>query len=96
MQRFFEPLKNAQPAAGTLQRPTPGVSRRLNCGGADRYHYERRRLRADGVVGWKGPAAPGAAKTMTAVQVPEYESLTDDEVARVGRLVREQVRRTAT
>jgi len=53
-------------------------------------------LRADGVVGWKGPAAPGAAKTMTAVQVPEYESLTDDEVARVGWLVREQVRRTAT
>jgi hypothetical protein len=33
---------------------------------------------------------------MTAVQVPEYESLTDDEVARVGWLVREQVRRTAT
>jgi dTDP-4-amino-4,6-dideoxygalactose transaminase len=47
------------------------------------------------LFGWKGPSAPGAATAMTAVQVPVYESLSDDEVARVGRLVRAQVLRGA-
>jgi dTDP-4-amino-4,6-dideoxygalactose transaminase len=47
------------------------------------------------LFGWTGPGAPGAAKAMTAVQVPVYESLSDDEVARVGRLVRAQVLRGA-
>ena len=28
---------------------------------------------------------------MTAVQVPVYESLSDEEIERIGRLVREQV-----
>ena len=42
---------------------------------------------------WRGPAAPGAEYASTAVQVPVYESLTDREVERVGRLVREQVSR---
>ena len=40
---------------------------------------------------WQGPPAPGAEKAMTAVQVPVYESLSDEEIERVGRLVREQV-----
>src|SRR5262249_18740858 len=39
---------------------------------------------------WKGPASPGAAKAMTAVQMPVYESLSDGEIERIGRLVREQ------
>jgi dTDP-4-amino-4,6-dideoxygalactose transaminase len=39
---------------------------------------------------WKGPASPGAAKAMTAVQMPVYESLSDAEIERIGRLVREQ------
>jgi dTDP-4-amino-4,6-dideoxygalactose transaminase len=39
---------------------------------------------------WKGPASPGAAKAMTAVQMPVYESLSDEEIKRIGRLVREQ------
>jgi dTDP-4-amino-4,6-dideoxygalactose transaminase len=43
---------------------------------------------------WSGPAAPGAEKAATAVQVPVYESLSDEEIDRVGRLVREQVART--
>jgi hypothetical protein len=38
---------------------------------------------------WKGPASPGAAKAMTAVQMPVYESLSDPEIERIGRLVRE-------
>ena len=41
-----------------------------------------------------GPNAvpsPGAEKAATAVQVPVYESLSDQEIERVGRLVREQV-----
>jgi len=42
---------------------------------------------------WQGPGAPGAEYAATAVQVPVYESLTDQEIARVGRLVREQVSR---
>jgi len=42
---------------------------------------------------WQGPAAPGAEFAATAVQVPVYESLTDQEIERVGRLVRDQVRR---
>jgi len=44
---------------------------------------------------WKGPAAPGADKAATAVQVPVYESLSDQEIERIGRLVRDQVRRLA-
>jgi perosamine synthetase len=43
------------------------------------------------LFGWTGPAAPGADKASTAVQVPVYESLSDQEIERVGRLVREQV-----
>jgi perosamine synthetase len=43
------------------------------------------------LFGWKGPAAPGAEKAATAVQVPIYESLSDAEVERVGRLVRDEV-----
>jgi len=42
---------------------------------------------------WKGPPAPGAERAATAVQVPVYESLSDEEVERVGRLVRAQVDR---
>jgi dTDP-4-amino-4,6-dideoxygalactose transaminase len=42
---------------------------------------------------WKGAGMPGADKAATAVQVPVYESLSDDEIERVGRLVREQVMR---
>jgi len=40
---------------------------------------------------WKGAPAPGADKAATAVQVPVYESLSDQEIERVGRLVRAQV-----
>jgi dTDP-4-amino-4,6-dideoxygalactose transaminase len=39
--------------------------------------------------------APGAEKAATAVQVPVYESLSDAEIERVGRLVRAQVARLA-
>ncbi len=42
---------------------------------------------------WKGAAMPGAEKAATAVQVPVYESLSDPEIERVGRLVAEQVRK---
>jgi len=45
------------------------------------------------LFGWTGTAAPGADKAATAVQVPVYESLSDAEIERVGRLVREQVMR---
>jgi len=45
------------------------------------------------LFGWEGPPAPGAEKAMTAVQVPVYESLSDEEIARIGRLVRDQVKR---
>jgi dTDP-4-amino-4,6-dideoxygalactose transaminase len=38
---------------------------------------------------------PGAEKAATAVQVPVYESLSDAEIERVGRLVREQLIRLA-
>jgi perosamine synthetase len=40
---------------------------------------------------WKGPAMPGAENAATAVQVPVYESLSDQEIERVGRLLRDQV-----
>ena len=43
---------------------------------------------------WKGPASPGAAKAMTAVQMPVYESLSDEEIERIGRLVRNQAQAT--
>jgi hypothetical protein len=42
---------------------------------------------------WKGRGMPGAEEAATAVQVPVYESLSDLEIERVGRLVREQVLR---
>jgi hypothetical protein len=42
-----------------------------------------------------GAPTPGAATAATAVQVPVYESLSDQEIERVGRLVREQVMRLA-
>ena len=45
------------------------------------------------LFGWQGPPAPGAEKAMTAVQVPVYESLSDEEVQGVGRLVRQQLLR---
>jgi len=45
------------------------------------------------LFGWQGPSAPGAALASTAVQVPVYESLTDQEIERVGSLVRDQVYR---
>jgi dTDP-4-amino-4,6-dideoxygalactose transaminase len=42
---------------------------------------------------WSGPPAPGAEKASSAVQLPVYESLSDHEIERVGRLVRQQVAR---
>ena len=42
---------------------------------------------------WQGPAASGAEYAATAVQLPVYESLSDEEIERVGRLVRDQVGR---
>ena len=42
---------------------------------------------------WQGASAPGAEHASTAVQVPVYESLQDQEIERVGRLVRDQVLR---
>jgi dTDP-4-amino-4,6-dideoxygalactose transaminase len=38
---------------------------------------------------WKGPAAEGAEKAATAVQIPVYESLSDQDMARIGRTVRQ-------
>jgi dTDP-4-amino-4,6-dideoxygalactose transaminase len=43
------------------------------------------------LFGWNGAPALGAEKAAKAVQVPVYESLSDEEIERVGRLVREQV-----
>jgi len=43
------------------------------------------------LFGWTGAAMPGADTASTAVQVPVYESLSDQEIDRVGRLVRDQV-----
>lgn len=48
------------------------------------------------LFGWQGPTAPGAEHAASAVQVPVYESLTDQEIDRVGRLVRDQVVRVTT
>jgi dTDP-4-amino-4,6-dideoxygalactose transaminase len=45
------------------------------------------------LFGWQGASAPAAEHAATAVQVPVYESLADREIERIGRLVREQVRR---
>ncbi len=45
------------------------------------------------LFGWKGPEAPGADKAATAVQIPVYESLLDEEIERIGRTVREEVLR---
>jgi hypothetical protein len=36
---------------------------------------------------------PGAERAATAVQLPVYESLSDQEIERVARLMREQVER---
>jgi dTDP-4-amino-4,6-dideoxygalactose transaminase len=43
------------------------------------------------LFGGNGVPVPGAEKAATAVQVPVYESLSDQEIERVGRLVRQQV-----
>lgn len=43
------------------------------------------------VFGRPGPQAPGAERAATALQVPVYESLSDQEILRIGRLVRSQV-----
>ncbi len=48
------------------------------------------------LFGWKGVASPGAAKAMTAVQIPVYESLTDAEIERVGSVARAQALKAAT
>ena len=40
---------------------------------------------------WQGAPAPGAEHAASAVQVPVYESLSDQEIDRVGRLVRDQL-----
>jgi len=42
------------------------------------------------LFGRQSAPAPGAEKAMTAVQVPMYESLSDAEIDRIGRLVRDQ------
>jgi perosamine synthetase len=43
------------------------------------------------LFGWRGPGAPGAEQAAGAVQIPVYESLSDAEIDRVGRLMRSQV-----
>jgi perosamine synthetase len=43
------------------------------------------------VFDWEGPAMPGAERAATAVQVPVYESLSEREIERIGRLLRAQV-----
>ena len=43
------------------------------------------------IFDWKGPAASGAEKAATSVQVPVYESLADHEIERIGRTVREEL-----
>ena len=45
---------------------------------------------------WQGTPAPCAEHASRAVQVPVYESLQDQEIERVGRLVRNQVLRLGT
>jgi dTDP-4-amino-4,6-dideoxygalactose transaminase len=45
------------------------------------------------LFGASSVAFPGAEKAATAVQVPVYESLSDREIERVGRLVRKQLLR---
>jgi hypothetical protein len=45
------------------------------------------------LFGWEGAPAPGAEKAATAVQVPVYESLSDCEIERVGRVVRAEIQR---
>ena len=45
---------------------------------------------------WQGTPAPSAEHASRAVQVPVYESLQDQEIERVGRLVRNQVLRLGT
>jgi perosamine synthetase len=48
------------------------------------------------LFGWSGGAMPGADTASTAVQVPVYESLSRQEIERVGRLVRDQVVRLSS
>jgi aminotransferase EvaB len=48
------------------------------------------------LFGWQGAGMPGADHAATAVQVPVYESLSDQEIDRVGRLVRNQVTQLKT
>jgi len=45
------------------------------------------------LFGRQSAPAPGAEKAMTAVQVPVYESLSDAEIERIGRLVREEAQK---
>jgi perosamine synthetase len=45
------------------------------------------------VFGKPGPHAPGALKAATALQIPLYESLSDDQVRGIGELVRRQILR---
>jgi dTDP-4-amino-4,6-dideoxygalactose transaminase len=43
------------------------------------------------LFGGNAASAPGAERAASAVQLPVYESLSDQEIERVGRLVRQQV-----
>jgi len=43
------------------------------------------------LFGGNATSAPGAERAASAVQLPVYESLSDQEIERVGRLVRQQV-----
>lgn len=45
---------------------------------------------------WVGPEALGADRAAQAIQVPVYESLSDRQVERIGRLVRARVERLGT
>ena len=48
------------------------------------------------LFGWTGRGMPGADTAAKAVQVPVYESLSREEIERVGRLVRDQVLRLSS
>jgi perosamine synthetase len=46
-----------------------------------------------GLFQWNGPSAGGAERAATAVQIPVYESLSKNEVERIGRQVRQNLLR---
>jgi perosamine synthetase len=48
------------------------------------------------LFGWQGPPAPGAERAARAVQIPIYESLSDAEIERIGRTVREALIQQST